>query len=111
MGTQLPSEDRQTSPSEMTITSSPTESPAEEATSETTGLLVQDRCGKPLECSVSLERESDKQVSFAVFVRLLHPSKLLSRCRNVFVHCSYRYTDEDLSVQKEFTNVRVNRIP
>lgn len=111
MGTQLPSEDRQTSPPEMTITSSPTESPAEEATSETTGLLVQDRCGKPLECSVSLERESDKQVSFAVFVRLLHPSKLLSRCRNVFVHCSYRYTDEDLSVQKEFTNVRVNRIP
>ena len=51
MGTQLPSEDRQTSPSEMTITSSPTESPAEEATSETTGLLVQDRCGKPLECN------------------------------------------------------------
>lgn len=44
-------------------------------------------------------------MSFAVFVRLLHPSKLLSRCRNVFVHCSYKYIEEDLSVQNEFMNV------
>lgn len=46
------SEDRQASPSEMTVTSSPTESPTEESNTEVPGLLVQDRCGKPLECSV-----------------------------------------------------------
>lgn len=108
MGTQPPSEDRQTSPSEMTITSSPTESPVEESTRETTGLLVQDRCGKPLECSVRFERIIDDQVSFAVFVRLSHPSKLLSRCRNIFVQCSYRYTDEDMSIPKDYTNVRTH---
>ena len=57
-------------------------------------LRVQDRCGKPMECSVGLLFFPHLQISLALFLQLQNASRLLTRYRNVFVHCIARFIDD-----------------
>ena len=60
-------------------------------------LRVQDRCGKPMECSVSVPLLRHLQISLALFLQLQNTSRLLTRYRYVFVHCVARFVDDTSS--------------
>lgn len=57
-------------------------------------LRVQDRCGKPMECSVGFVCPFHAQISLALFLQLQNASRLLTRYRNVFVRCTARFVDD-----------------
>ena len=55
-------------------------------------LKVEDRCGKPLPCTVSL----------AVYIELPAESSYFTKWNNLYVRCSYCYEDENLTSPEEY---------